>query len=740
MTQRTKQDISQDKVFGSNTFEEWRELTNNIVDILEDTVTVGTSSGSTTGDITVTGTLSLIGEDGAGNPTNFLKTDRIRASAESSPFVLIENSTEVSGEYLKLSSPSSDAADASIKLQFSNPANIGSEDTWFLSANADHSQLTIGDGTHNLMLHTNDTITSQNLIIDNLMLGPDISGVTIGANSQTTGNFTLVNGTTITASTGFVGDIQGNVTGNVTGDIFANNGTFKVLENGTDGSNATFRGDILAKVGGQTILNSGTDGSNATFSGNVTGSLFGNADTATLAGDANTLATPRNIGGVEFDGSQDIDLPGVNTSGNQNTSGIADYAKQVMVKDTEKQLSGNQYSVVLTDHDNSTDAYRTLEADLGMEFNASNNTLTVDHLILRSGGDIKIRGASHTSENPVFDGEMSGNAATATKLKTAVNIGGVSFDGSGPINLPGVNTGGNQNTSGKANTAGHADKAAALSTTGLKIGGVSFNATESINLPGVNVAGTQNTSGNAAKATHATKATKADKATAATSAGTAGTAGTAASAGHAGYWTTARTLSLKGDVTGSVSVQGKSAMNINCSVTDASHTHTLSNITGLDEELKGYVHIDNMWPPGSVICMANDNNPNDFLGAGTWTRFGQGKTLVGGNGAKSGGSDPYRKESHWPQASKFTGHKGGGDTMKLTTSNLPAHSHVHTVKVGRSYSKNGRQAKNGVVQGSNGEVLNNTTAKYEATTKSAGSGNSFSLLQSYVVVAYWIRS
>jgi hypothetical protein len=44
----------------------------------------------------------------------------------------------------------------------------------------------------------------------------------------------------------------------------------------------------------------------------------------------------------------------------------------------------------------------------------------------------------------------SGNAATATKLQTARTIGGVSFDGTANINLPGVNTAGTQNTSGTA--------------------------------------------------------------------------------------------------------------------------------------------------------------------------------------------------------------------------------------------------------------------------------------------------
>lgn len=47
----------------------------------------------------------------------------------------------------------------------------------------------------------------------------------------------------------------------------------------------------------------------------------------------------------------------------------------------------------------------------------------------------------------------TGNAATATALETARTIGGVSFDGTANINLPGVNTSGTQDTSGNAATA-----------------------------------------------------------------------------------------------------------------------------------------------------------------------------------------------------------------------------------------------------------------------------------------------
>jgi hypothetical protein len=56
--------------------------------------------------------------------------------------------------------------------------------------------------------------------------------------------------------------------------------------------------------------------------------IVGTSSTGTLSasawsGSAAKLTTPRSIGGVPFDGSVDINLPGVNTAGNQNTSGSA---------------------------------------------------------------------------------------------------------------------------------------------------------------------------------------------------------------------------------------------------------------------------------------------------------------------------------------------------------------------------------------------------------------------------------
>ena len=116
------------------------------------------------------------------------------------------------------------------------------------------------DGVANI-----DSLVADTADID----GGTIDGATIGGTTAA-----AITGTTITG-TSLVGPVTGNVTGNLTGDV---------------------TGDVT---------------------GNVTGDVTGNADTATA------LATARTIGGVSFDGSANIDLPGVNTAGTQNTTGSA---------------------------------------------------------------------------------------------------------------------------------------------------------------------------------------------------------------------------------------------------------------------------------------------------------------------------------------------------------------------------------------------------------------------------------
>ena len=139
-----------------------------------------------------------------------------------------------------------------------------------------------------------------------------------------------------------------------------------------------------------------------------------------------------------------------------------------------------------------TDTTNTAAADLTGTTLASGVTASS----LTSVGTLTSLTVSGTITGDVT-GDLTGNADTATTLATARTIGGVSFNGSANIDLPGVNTAGNQNTTGNAATA---TKFASAVT----IGGVSFDGSANINLPGVNTSGTQDTSGTAALATEFT--------------------------------------------------------------------------------------------------------------------------------------------------------------------------------------------------------------------------------------------
>lgn len=221
-------------------------------------------------------------------------------------------------------------------------------------------------------------------------------------------------------------------------------------------------------------------------------SISGNASTATK------LATARTIGGVSFNGTENINLPGVNTTGNQNTTGSAASLTTARsfswTGDATGSLSFNgsanvSAALTLANSGVSAGTYKSVTVDpkgrvtagtnvvtglvtstaaTGTTNAATTNTNTYLNIVETIGSaattvgtSTQVTGAgtvtvtSDTAGKLTITGSqtITGNAATATKLATARTIGGVSFDGSANINLPGVNTAGNQNTSGNASTA-----------------------------------------------------------------------------------------------------------------------------------------------------------------------------------------------------------------------------------------------------------------------------------------------
>ena len=203
---------------------------------------------------------------------------------------------------------------------------------------------------------------------------------------------------------------------------------------------------------GTMTINSGTltGGVNGTFSATVQAEHLRSTDDLVVDDDAS-------IGGVlGVDGDFDV---------NTNKFTVAAATGNTVVAGTLS-VSG------LTSLDGSV--------DLG---DATSDTITmtgrVDSDIIPSADNSKDLGSSTLkfaeAHATTFHGALSGNATTATTLQNARTIGGVSFDGSANINLPGVNAAGNQDTSGNAATA------TALATP-RNIAGVSFDGSANIDI------------------------------------------------------------------------------------------------------------------------------------------------------------------------------------------------------------------------------------------------------------------
>jgi len=111
--------------------------------------------------------------------------------------------------------------------------------------------------------------------------------LTLNITGDATGSATF-NGdeTSVDLSITLTGVEDGTFTGDFVGDVYSTDGTSKVLESGTDGTDATFIGNILATDGVTAILTVGDgDSVTATFVGDVTGTVsdISNHDTDDLA-------------------------------------------------------------------------------------------------------------------------------------------------------------------------------------------------------------------------------------------------------------------------------------------------------------------------------------------------------------------------------------------------------------------------------------------------------------------------
>ena len=393
-----------------------------------------------------------------------------------------------------------------------------------------NSSITISDGSNTSAVALGGTLTisgtSNEISVtenagtvtiaqpDDVTIGRDLA---VTRNAVITGNLT-VNGTTTTANT----------TNTVIADrlIELGNGTTGtpgndmgiVLERG-DSDNAFIgfdesadkfivgTGSFTGASTGNLTITTGTLVANleGNVTGNVTGNVSGSSGSTTgNAATATALETARTIHGVSFDGTGNIDLTevvqdtvGAMFSSNTETGITATYQDgdgtiDLVVGTLNQDTTGNAATAT---------ALETARTIAGQSFDGSAN-ITIASTDLSNTSNITLNDATQTLTNKTLTsptitgtgaiagtftgnitGDVTGNADTATALATARNIGGVSFDGSANINLPGVNTSGNQDTTGNAATA------TALETA-RTIAGQSFDGSANITIASTDLSNT----------------------------------------------------------------------------------------------------------------------------------------------------------------------------------------------------------------------------------------------------------
>lgn len=214
-----------------------------------------------------------------------------------------------------------------------------------------------------------------------------------------------------------------------------------------------------------------------TFSSTISGSISGNAATATK------LATARTINGVSFDGTANIVAPTNLTVGTITTTTVpieSSTGTNASIPAATTALAGVMTAADKTKLDGIATGGQTASEILTLLKTVDGSGSGVDADLLDGQEGAYYLNASNINTGTINDSylpdtitsDVTGNAATATKLQTARTIGGVSFDGTANINLPGVNTAGNQNTTGNAATVTngvYTNSSQALNTDPLRI-------------------------------------------------------------------------------------------------------------------------------------------------------------------------------------------------------------------------------------------------------------------------------
>ena len=177
-------------------------------------------------------------------------------------------------------------------------------------------------------------------------------------------------------------------------------------------------GDIQPKTGSNLTFNASSGELTASsFSGNLTGAVTGNVSgsSGSCTGNAATataLETARTIGGVSFDGTANINLPGVNSAGNQDTTGTASLATQFTV--TANNSTNETVFPLFAD---GATGSQGAESDTGLTYNPSTGAFTSTSFVGGLTGNVTGDVTGDVTGN--VTGNQSGGTVSATSAAIA---------------------------------------------------------------------------------------------------------------------------------------------------------------------------------------------------------------------------------------------------------------------------------------------------------------------------------
>lgn len=140
-------------------------------------------------------------------------------------------------------------------------------------------------------------------------------------------------------------------------------------------------------------------------------------------------------------------------------------------------------------------------------------------------------------------------------------------------------------------------------------------------------------------------------------------------------------------------------------------------------------------PIGTIREFSVSTNPGTLLGFGTWSAYGTGRFTI----AIDSGDTQFDTVDE----------TGGAETVTLTTTELPAHTHTgttasdgaHTHNVeGSSAGGSGGTRIDAQTSGVTDVTSSNGAHTHTFTTASAGTGSAFSIMNPYIVVYRWVRT